>query len=69
MNFDNEPSMNKIDDYNGKESPAKKKMINTIITVLLLLGVVYGSFKYFNNSVSDYIGTPDKPGINTAREF
>ena len=69
MNFDNEPSMSKIDDYNGNESPSKRKTINTIILGLLVLGAVYAGIRYANSSVSDYNGTPDKPGINTTKGY
>ena len=64
-----EPTLNDMDDYNGNESPEKKKNINIVIVVLLILGAIYGITKYNYNSVDDYIGTPLNPGINTAKDY
>jgi len=69
MNFDDEPSMNKIDDYNGNESAEKKSIINNVLLGLLLVGAIYAGIRYANSTVSDYNGTPDKPGINTTKGY
>ena len=69
MNFDDEPSMNKIDDYNGNESEEKKSIINNVILGLLIVGAIYAGIRYANSTVSDYNGTPDKPGINTTKGY
>ena len=69
MNFDNEPSMSKIDDYNGNESAEKRSTINKIILSLLVVGAIYGGFRYAYSTVSDYNGTPDNPGINTTKGY
>jgi hypothetical protein len=69
MNFDDEPSMNKIDDYNGNESEEKKSIINNILLGLLLVGAIYAGIRYANSTVSDYNGTPEKPGINTTKGY
>jgi hypothetical protein len=69
MNFDNEPSMSKIDDYDGNESEEKRNIVNKIILGLLVIGAIYGVIRFTNNSVSDYNGTSQNPGINTTKGF
>ena len=69
MNFDNEPSMSKIDDYNGNESPEKRMIINKILIGLLIVGAFYAGIRYLNSTVSDYNGTASKPGINTTKGY
>ncbi|RXJ81930.1 hypothetical protein [Arcobacter sp. F2176] len=66
-NMNNEPSLNKIDDYNGKESKSKRNTIRLVIIALLVFGCIYSFFRYENNQVNDYVGTPEKPGINTTK--
>lgn len=61
----NEPSLNNIDDYNGQESPEKRRTVLLVIAFCLLVGVVYTGFKMAYDTPSDYIGTTDKPGITT----
>lgn len=36
-----EPSLEKIDDYNGKESKQKKNTIRLVIILLILAGILY----------------------------
>ncbi len=70
MEQDNtEPTLNDMDDYNNKESPQKRRIINLVILGLLAFGAIYALIKYNFNSVDDYVGTSDKPGMNTARSF
>ena len=64
-----EPTLDDIDDYNGNESKDKKNIVNTVIIVLLIAGAIFGIIKYNFNSVNEYVGTPEKPGINTAKSF
>jgi hypothetical protein len=64
---DNEPNMYEIDDYNNNESPEKRNTVRMIILGLILICAVFAALKLNMNSVDDYVGTPDKPGINTAR--
>jgi len=68
MHLKGEPTLGQIDDYNGNESPEKKRLIRNIIIGLLVISVVYGFVKFSFSMPSDYIGTPENPGINTARE-
>ncbi|MEA3354542.1 MAG: hypothetical protein U9Q33_12080 [Campylobacterota bacterium] len=63
----NEPSLEKIDDYNNNESSEKRKTVKLVVLFLVLIGFVYGVIKLNMNDVKDYVGTPEKPGINTAR--
>lgn len=62
----NEPSLEKIDDYNGNESNEKK---NTIIKVIIFCLVVGAIFTYFRitSTQDEYVGTSEKPGINTTK--
>lgn len=64
MKLVNEPALEYIDDYNNQESPQKRKTIRLIILGLVLFAGVLSYIKMTNNTVSDYIGTPENPGIN-----
>ena len=66
MKMQGEPSLEQIDDYNGNETPQKRKTVRLIIAGLLLLSAIYGLVKYNFSMPSDYVGTPENPGINTA---
>ncbi len=63
----NEPSMSQIDDYNGNESKEKRSIINKVIIVCLVVGALLVALKLAYNTPSDYVGTLENPGINTAR--
>ncbi len=63
----NEPTMDKIDDYNGNESKEKRATINKVILFCLIIGAILVGLKVSNSTQSDYVGTPENPGINTAR--
>ncbi|WP_295418911.1 hypothetical protein [Sulfurovum sp.] len=47
-----EPTLEKIEDYNGKESKEKRKTIWIVILSGLLIGALYGVLKA-NSNVSD----------------
>lgn len=64
MKLTNEPTMDKIDDYNNQETPEKRKQIRLIILGLVIFAGLLSYIKIANNTVSDYIGTNDNPGIN-----
>ena len=64
MKLVNEPTMDYIDDYNNQESAQKRKSIRLIIVGLVLFAGLLSYVKMTNDTVSDYIGTPDNPGIN-----
>ena len=67
MKMQGEPSLEQIDDYNDNESPQKRRTVQLIVIGLIAVGIVY-AFVKFNYSVpSDYIGTPENPGIDTSK--
>lgn len=59
--FDDELSMDKIDDYN-ETPPEKKKTLIKVIIAVLAVAVVLGGLKYYYSD-DDYIGTQEHPGI------
>ena len=67
MRDNNEPSLEKIDDYDGKESPEKRNTVRRVIIFLLVIGAIYAFIKSNTNSVDDYVGTPEKPGIDVTK--
>ena len=67
MKLENEPTLDTIDDYNNQETPEKRKTIRLIIGGLFVFAVILSYIKISNDTVSDYIGTAENPGINLAR--
>lgn len=65
--LDNELSMDKIEDYDGKESKEKRNTVRTVIVLCLILGAIFAYLK-INSLPDDYIGTKDNPGINTSKK-
>ena len=65
MKLEGEPTMSQIDDYNGNESPEKKRLVRNIIIGLLVVSAIYGFIKFSFSTPSDYVGTIENPGINT----
>lgn len=45
MNFDNEPTLEKLDDYRGGESPAKRRTIWIVVIAALIVGAIFASFE------------------------
>lgn len=64
--LDNEPSLEKIDDYNNQESDEKRRTVLLVIAICILVGMIYAGFRVMYSVPSDYVGTPEHPGINTA---
>lgn len=66
-NMNSEPSLDKIDDYNNKESQSKRNTVRLVIVFCLL---VAGTFAYlkFTNLPDDYIGTKEAPGIDVSKK-
>ena len=62
-----EPSLEQIDDYNNNESPEKRRTVRLVIVGILVIGAIYAMVKYSYSTPSDYIGTPENPGINTSK--
>lgn len=69
MSLHNEPSLDQLDDYEGKESPEKRRLIYLVILGILIVGAIYTAFKYNFSQVDDYVGTEQKPGINTTKGY
>ena len=66
-NLDNEPSNDKIEDYDGHESKEKRNTVKLVIIFCLVAGAFFAYIR--SGSVStDYVGTQDKPGINTMKK-
>lgn len=66
-NDDDELSMDKIEDYNGKESKEKKNTVRMVIVFCIIVG----SFLTYIKTTSvpdDYVGTEEKPGISVDRK-
>lgn len=55
----NEPTLEKIEDYNGKESKEKKLTVWIVILSALLIGAIYGIFVATNSKVSDELETKE----------
>ena len=64
-NFNNEPKNDKIEDYNGKESPEKRNIVRLVVLLILIVGAFFAYLKT-TSLPSDYIGTPGNPGIDTS---
>ena len=67
MNLEGEPTLHQIDDYNNNETPEKRRTVRLVVVSILIVGAIYAYAKYTYSMPSDYIGTPENPGINTAR--
>ncbi len=63
-----EPSLEKIDDFKGKESKSKRNTVRLVIISLLIIGIVLSYIKSDNSKVDDYIGVKDKPGIDISKK-
>jgi hypothetical protein len=57
-----EPTLETIEDYNGKESKEKRMTIWVVILSGLLIGAVYGIINA-NSSVSDDLGVSHTTGL------
>ena len=67
MKLEGEPSLEQIDDYNNNETPEKRRTVRLVIIGILVVGAIYALIKYNFSTPDDYIGTPENPGINTAK--
>lgn len=65
----NEPSLDQIEDYNNNESPEKRKTVIKVVVLCLVVGAIFAALKINFDASNEYVGTPEKPGINTTREF
>ncbi|HHB94982.1 MAG TPA: hypothetical protein ENK88_07535 [Campylobacterales bacterium] len=67
MKLEGEPTLNQIDDYNNNESKEKRNIVRWVVIGLIIISAIYSIVKYRYSTVDDYIGTPENPGINTAK--
>ncbi len=65
--LEDEPRLEDIEDFDGKESKEKSNTIRLVIVLILIVGAIYTYFKSTNDTVDDYVGTPEKPGITTTK--
>jgi len=65
--FKDEPSLEKIEDYDGKESPQKRNTVRAVVIFCLAMGALFAYLKY-TSIPDDYIGTKEHPGINTSKK-
>ncbi|MCD4758899.1 MAG: hypothetical protein K8R39_11550 [Arcobacteraceae bacterium] len=65
----NEPTLEDIEDYNDNESPQKRRTVKVVVAICLIVGAILAILKYNYNSNDDYVGSPEKPGINTTKNF
>lgn len=61
-----EPSLEKIDDYNGNESKQKRNTVRLVILFCLVVGAFIAYFKA-TAVPNDYIGSKEQPGISTTK--
>ena len=59
MREDNEPTLEKLDDYNGKESPEKRRTIWLVLLVIVVIGAIFSIFET-SSKKSDIIETLPK---------
>jgi hypothetical protein len=45
MREDNEPTLEKLDDYNGNESPEKRRTIWLVVALALAVGAIFAMFE------------------------
>ena len=67
MKMQGEPSLEQIDDYDNNESPQKRRTVRFIVMGLIVVGITYAFIKFNYSIPSDYIGTPENPGIDTSK--
>ncbi|WP_321314822.1 hypothetical protein [Halarcobacter sp.] len=66
-NTDDELTLDKIEDYNGKESKEKRNIVKLVVVFCLAVGAIFAVIKS-TSSVDDYIGTKEAPGIITTKQ-
>lgn len=62
MIYENEPTLTKLDDYNGTESNEKRLTVWIVILSGLLIGAIYGIIAS-NSSVPDVLADKKQTGI------
>jgi len=63
MDFNTEPTLEALDDYNNNEPIEKRRTIRLIVIGILVVGLAYSYVVVNSQMPEDYIGTPENPGI------
>lgn len=61
-----EPSLDKIDDYNGTESKQKRNIVRLVVIFCIAVGALLTYLKT-SSGPENYVGTNEQPGINTEK--
>lgn len=59
MIHNEEPTLEKIEDFNGRGSEEKKRTVNLVIIACLFVGAIYTVVKVSNSTVSDQLDVRD----------
>lgn len=63
-----EPSLEKIDDYNGHESKSKRNTVRLIILSLLILGIILSYLKNDNAKLENNIEIKEVPTLDISKK-
>ncbi|XPV67467.1 MAG: hypothetical protein ACNI25_09075 [Halarcobacter sp.] len=66
-NMNDEPSLEKIDDFNDKESKSKRNTVKLVVVFCLVVGAIF-AYVRSTNDYNDYVGTQEAPGITTTKK-
>ena len=61
-----EPSLDKIEHYNGNESKQKRNTVRLVVIFCLIVGGIFAYLKSTSTS-ADYVGTQEQSGINATK--
>ena len=64
MNFDTEPTLGKIDDYDNNESKEKRRNVRLIVLAILAIGLAY-SFAMINSQQSLLVSNEESNNSKT----
>ena len=64
-----EPSLEQIEDYDNNESKQKRRTVIGVILFCLIVGAIFSYLRTGHSEVEEYVGTPEKPGINTTKGY
>ena len=63
-----EPTLGQIDDYNGNETPEKRRLVWGVVIGLIAVAIIYAMVKSSFSTPNDYVGTEEHPGILNSRK-
>ncbi|XOB63349.1 hypothetical protein ACMC56_05955 [Campylobacterota bacterium DY0563] len=66
-NTNDELTLDKIEDYNGKESKEKRNTVKLVVVFCLVVGAIFAVIKS-TSTVDDYVGTKEAPGITAVKK-